>query len=265
MHRLPGIVKVVSILLLVLGAVVLIPLQQQIAGYMILATGALSLFATNRQFAQDIILIYVSIGILGITPIDTRITFAHMLTMGTALLLAVSIPFVVTRYVYKQSSITYPLGKHTWTRGHIGYLLLALALSYLILPFWMQSTGEYHNWNFDLTVESLGLLFIGTNALGIWDELFFVVTVLALLRRHLPFVWANLAQASMFTAFLYELGFRGWAPFLIFPFALLQGIVFKKTENLIYVIAIHLTLDFVLYLALINAHHSHLLPIFITR
>jgi membrane protease YdiL (CAAX protease family) len=129
----------------------------------------------------------------------------------------------------------------------------------------MQSTGEYHNWNFDLTVESLGLLFIGTNALGIWDELFFVVTVLALLRRHLPFVWANLAQASMFTAFLYELGFRGWAPFLIFPFALLQGIVFKKTENLIYVIAIHLTLDFVLYLALINAHHSHLLPIFITR
>lgn len=265
MHKFPGVTKAISILLLVLGAVVLIPMQHQIVGYGILAMGILSLFATNRQFARDIILIYVSISILGITPIDTRITLTHMLTMGLALLLAVGIPFVVTRYIYKQNSITYPLGKHTWTRGHIGYLFLALALSYLILPFWMQSTGEYRNWNFDLTLESLGLLFLGTNALGIWDELFFVVTVLALLRRHLPFMWANLAQASMFTAFLYELGFRGWAPFLIFPFALLQGIVFKKTENLVYVVAIHLTLDFVLYLALINAHYSHLLPIFITR
>lgn len=120
------------------------------------------------------------------------------------------------------------------------------------------------NWSFALTPDSLGLLFLGTNGLGIWDELFFVVTALGLMRRHLPFVWANLAQAVMFTAFLYELGFRGWAPFLIFPFALLQGIVFKKTENLVYVIAIHLTLDLVLYLALINAHHPDVLPVFIT-
>jgi membrane protease YdiL (CAAX protease family) len=127
----------------------------------------------------------------------------------------------------------------------------------------MQTTQGHLYWSFELTVASLGLLFIGTNALGIWDELFFVVTVLGLLRRHMPFLWANIAQAIMFTSFLYELGFRGWAPFAIFPFALLQGIVFKKTENLFYVIAIHLTLDFILYLALIDAHYPGSVPIFI--
>lgn len=256
--------KVASVVLLCLGAVVLIPFEQQLVGYIILTLGAASLFATTKKFARDIALIYLSIGILGLTPIDTSITWWHMLVMGGLLACAVGIPFVVTRYVYKEKSIVYPVGKHTWTKGHIGYLLFALALSYLILPFWMQTTGGYMNWSFELTPESLGLLFLGTNGLGIWDELFFVVTTLGLLRRHIPFVWANLAQAVMFTAFLYELGFRGWAPFLIFPFALLQGIVFKKTENLVYVIAIHLTLDLVLYLALINAHHPNILPIFIT-
>ena len=115
-----------------------------------------------------------------------------------------------------------------------------------------------------LDLAGISLLFIGTNALGIWDELFFIITVLALLRRHLPFFWANAIQAVLFTAFLYELGFRGWAPLAIYPFALLQGIVFKKTHNLLYIIAIHLTIDFVLFLALINAHHPHLVDIFIT-
>lgn len=260
-----NIAKIASIILLVAGSIALIPLEQRLIGYIILVIGVATLFGTEKEYARDIALVYLSIGILGITPIDTRITISHMLTMGGALALAAGIPFLVTRYIYKEKSIVYPIGKHTWTRGHIGYLLLAFALSYLILPFWMQSTGGYNHWNFELTASSLGLLFLGTNGLGIWDELFFVVTALALFRRHMPFFWANLAQASLFTAFLYELGFRGWAPFLIFPFALLQGIVFKKTENLVYVVAIHLTLDLVLYLALINAHHAELIPIFITR
>lgn len=259
------IAKIASIALLCLGAIVLIPLEQRVPGYVILTVGAGTLLIAPRAYARDILLIYLSIGILGITPIDTRITLPHMLLMGGLLICAVGIPFLVTRYIYKEKSIVYPIAKHTWTKGHIGYLLFAFALSYLILPFWMQTTGGYLHWNFEITPGSLGLLFLGTNSLGIWDELFFVVTVLGLLRRHMPFVWANLAQAVMFTSFLYELGFRGWAPFLIFPFALLQGVVFKKTENLVYVIAIHLTLDLVLYLALINAYHPDLIPIFITR
>ncbi len=259
-----NVVKGGSLAALMIGAVLAIPLEHKLAGYGVLALGALVTLAADRAFAKHILLIYISVSLLALAPINTDTNLLHMITMGAVLLAAVAIPYVVTRYVYHEEVIKYPIGKHTWTKGHIGYLLLALVLSYLILPFWMASTGEYANWTVELSWSSLGLLFLGTNVLGIWDELFFIVTTLALLRRHMPFWLANLIQAVLFTAFLYELGFRGWAPLLIYPFALLQGEVFRRTENLTYIIAIHLTIDFVLYLALIHAHFPYILPIFIT-
>lgn len=260
-----AIARTVNLALLIAASIFLMPLEQKLIGFGILAVGLLSLIFASRSYAKHAVLIYLSIIILGITPINTDISIGHMLLMGLTLFCAVGIPYFVTRYVYKEELITYPMGKHTWTQGHIGYILLAALLSYLILPFWMQTTGGHLNWTVPLDFMGISMLFIGTNALGIWDELFFIVTVLALLRHHLPFWQANLVQAALFTAFLYELGFRGWAPLLIYPFALLQGIVFKKTHNLLYIIAIHLTIDLVLFLALINAHHPDVLNIFITR
>jgi membrane protease YdiL (CAAX protease family) len=258
------VLRTLSLACLVIASLLLMPFEVKDYGWFMLLLGASFLIGTHISFAKHIILIYISIGVLGLTPINTDIDLPHMLLMGLTLGTAVAIPYLVAKYVYKEEVIRYTFGKHRWTRGHIGYLLLAAVLSYLLLPFWMQSTGEFNNWSVLTDPSSLTLLFIGTNALGIWDELFFIVTVLALLRRHLPFWLANILQAIIFTGFLYELGFRGWAPIAIFPFAILQGLVFKKTENLLYIIAIHLTIDFVLYLALINAHHPHLLDIFVT-
>lgn len=247
-----------------LGTVLAIPLGEKALGYTALLVGSLLLALAPRAFARHAILIFASIGIIAITPVNTDIGLGHMLQMGGLISLAVALPLIVTRYVYKEKIIRFPVRGHTWSRGHIGYLLLALVLSYLLLPFWMATTGGHLNWSVVLNPYHLVLLFIGTNALGIWDELFFIITVLALLKRHLPFHHANVVQAVLFTSFLFELGFRGWAPLLIFPFALLQGLVFRKTENLVYIIAIHLTIDFVLYLALINAHYPEVLNIFIT-
>lgn len=259
------IARTVNLALLVIGSVFLMPLEQKSIGFLLLGLGVVSLIFASRAYAKHALLIYFSIAVLGVTPINTDIGWWHMLVMGATLLLAVGVPYVVTKYWYGENIITYPMGKHTWTRGHIGYLLLTAVLGYLILPFWMQNTGGYMNWTVPLDPMGITTLFVGTNALGIWDELFFIITVLALLRHHVPFWQANLLQAALFTSFLYELGFRGWAPLLIYPFALLQGIVFKKTHNLVYIIAIHLTLDLVLFLALINAHHPDVLNIFITR
>lgn len=107
-------------------------------------------------------------------------------------------------------------------------------------------------------------LFIGTNGLGIWDELFFVVVVFNLFKSHFHLWWANIAQAVLWTAFLYELGFISWGVIAIFVFALTQGYIFHKTHSLPYTIAIHLTLDFILFLALVNAHNPSYFPIFMT-
>ena len=63
-------------------------------------------------------------------------------------------------------------------------LVAVVALGYLVLPYYLITTGVYENWPAVSSAGEVGRLFLGTNALGIWDELFFVCTCFALLRRH---------------------------------------------------------------------------------
>ena len=51
-----------------------------------------------------------------------------------------------------------------------------------------------------------------------------------------PLAQANVLQAVLFTSFLWELGFHAWAPFFIFPFALLQALIFTRTKSLSYIV-----------------------------
>jgi membrane protease YdiL (CAAX protease family) len=136
-------------------------------------------------------------------------------------------------------------------------------MGYAVLPAYMVNTGVYRNWPAVSDPEGISRLFLGTNVLGIWDELFFICTVFALLRRHLPVAQANVLQAVLFTAFLWELGFHAWAPFFIFPFALLQALIFTRTKSLSYIVCVHLLFDFVLFLVLIHAHNRAWVDIFI--
>ena len=89
-------------------------------------------------------------------------------------------------------------------------------------------------------------LFIGVNAVGLWDELFFICTVFTLLRRHFPTVAGQSPQAMVFVSFLWELGYQSWGPLLTFPFALVQGYIFNRTRSLPYVVSVHLIFDCVL-------------------
>jgi len=259
------LIEKVSLLLLGASGIVLIALQIKPAGWLVLAAGAALLPFCRKEFAKDLLLLYLSAAILGVTPITTDISYGHMALMGATLLLAVAIPYLVSRYGFKEYHVHFPfrLGRR-WISKEVLYILTTGAVAYFLLPFYLQNTGAYLNWTVEPGVSNIARLFIGTNGLGIWDELFFVCTVLGILRRYLPFTVANLIQATLFTSFLYELGFTGWGPLMIFPFALFQGLIFKRTESLLYVITIHLTYDFVLFLALLNAHHPTWVPIFVT-
>jgi membrane protease YdiL (CAAX protease family) len=253
-----------NIFLLCISAVVLIALQIKPAGWILLMVSTLTLILCRKHFAKDLLLIHISMGILGITAITTDVSYVHMIEMGFALLLAVAIPYVISRYVYKDYLVRFKFHHgRRWFRSEILYIFITAAVSYFLLPFYLSNTGAYLNWGVESGASFMTRLFIGTNALGIWDELFFISTVLGILRRFLKFHWANLAQSVLFTSFLYELGFTGWGFIMIFIFALIQGYVFKKTESLFYVITIHLTLDLVLFLALIYAHYPTWMPIFI--
>ena len=189
----------------------------------------------------------------------------HVLAMGIPLSLVIIGPYLLSRYVFKDHVITFHfLNGRAWYKTEILYILATALVGYLLLPFYFANTGAYHNWTVLPGAFNLLRLFIGTQALGLWDELFFVNTVLTLLRRHMPFTWANLIQAVFWTAFLFQLGFRGWAPLFIYPLALLQGYIFMRTKSLLYIITIHLTLDAVLFLVLAHAYYPSWLPIFIT-
>ncbi len=253
-----------SVIFLSIAAVTLIALQMKLIGWMFLLGGALILFFGPKRFAKEISLIYIAMFFLGITPITTDISYGHMIEMSITLGLAVSIPYLTSHYIYKDKLIRFQWHHgRNWYMSEFGYIALTAIIAYFVVPFYLKNSHAYLNWSVEAGVSNIIRLFIGTNALGIWDELFFVNTVLGILRRHLPFWQANGIQAVLFTSFLYELGFVGWGPLLIYPFALLQGFVFKKTDSLLYVITIHLTLDLILFLALIYTHHPTWMPIFL--
>lgn len=257
--------EILSIILLDVTAIVLIALQIKSWGWILFALGLMSLLGAGKQFRKDIFLIYISLFLLGITPISTSISLSNFLYMGTTLGLAILLPYLVSKYVYKDNLVKFKFHHgRRWYKKEIFYIFFTAAVSYLLLPFMLLNTGSYLNWEVQTAASFLFVLFLGTNALGIWDELFFISTVFGILRRYLPFATANLVQSIIFTSFLFELGFRGWSFIPVFIFALLQGVVFRKSESLFYVITIHLTLDLILYLVLIHLHHPELLDFFVS-
>ena len=106
-------------------------------------------------------------------------------------------------------------------------------------------------------------LFIGVNAVGTWDELFFILTVFVLFKRHFPVWQANVLQMVIFVSFLWELGYQAWGPALTIPFALLQGWIYSKTKSLPYVLTVHLLFDAIVFLVIVHARNPEALPIFL--
>ena len=238
--------------------------EDRVPGFLLLAAALVLAALISRRLAIDLALIGVGLTAMSLVPITTDISTEHMAVMGTAMILAVGIPYAVSRFITKDHAIRFPVRTgQPWTRAEKWYLPAVLLIGYALMPVYMIRTGVYNNWPAVSDPEGIARLFLGTNVLGIWDELFFICTAFTLLRRHLPGWQANLLQAVLFTSFLWELGFHSWAPFFIFPFALLQARLFTVTKSLSYIVSVHLLFDFVLFLVLIHAHNREWIDIFL--
>lgn len=234
------------------------------AGYFGLIFALVIASIVSQKLFRDLSLVAIGLVIMSFIPINTDISYGHMAVMGTAMVAILLLPYLISRYVYKDYAIRFPWhNREVWGRDKWLYLVLVLVVGYSLLPFYMISTGVYMNWPAARSEDEIVRLFVGTNALGIWDELFFICTVLVLLARHFPFWQANILQAILFTSFLYELGFGAWGPYMIALFALIQGVIFMKTHSLLYVVTVHLLFDFILFLVLLHAHTREWLPIFV--
>ena len=202
--------------------------------------------------------------VVSAVPLHADLSLGHMAAMGSALAAAVLAPWLISRFAWGERIIRFPVNTgRRWPAAAKAYLLGVVALGYFILPAYLLGSGVYRNWPDASDPVVFWKLLLGVMTVGIWDELFFICVTFALLRRHYPDWLANLLQAVVFSAFLWELGYQAWGPALTFPFALLQGYTFKLTDSLTYVVSVHLVFDAVLFLALVHAHNPQWLPVFL--
>ncbi|NLA66262.1 MAG: CPBP family intramembrane metalloprotease [Leucobacter sp.] len=214
---------------------------------------------------RDLSLIAIGLGIVRLIPLAAELDNWAMARFTLALGGAVAVPYVVSRFIYKDRATGFPWrAGERWGRLHWSWLIAVLVLGWLILPFYFISSGVYQNWPAVDSPELIARLFVGVGAVGIWDELFFICTVFAVLLRHFPPWLANVLQAVVFVSFLWELGYRAWGPLLTIPFALVQGFIFLRTRSLGYVVTVHLLFDAVVFAVLVHAHNPALFDIFVT-
>ncbi|MEV7694197.1 CPBP family intramembrane glutamic endopeptidase [Microbacterium sp. NPDC089189] len=271
----PRVWVVVAALLVCLAAPAFFVLLVPWLGWILLALGLPAAWQADRgaptpstgtaderpaSLVRDLSLIAAGMLIVSAIPLAAELDNAAMVRFTLALGGAVAVPYLVSRFVYRDRAIRFPWrGGGRWTPFQWGWLVAVLVLGWLILPFYFITSGVYLNWPVVDTPDLIARLFVGVGAVGIWDELFFICTVFALLRRHMPDGWANVLQAIVFVSFLWELGYRAWGPALTIPFALLQGFIFLRTRSLAYVVTVHLLFDAVVFGVLVHAHNPGLL------
>ena len=256
-------------LLLVGSAVFLYPFRLVVIGYVLIAAALALAWLFDRRrmttgLARDLLLIAVGMIIVSTISVKADISWGNFFLVGVVLAAAVAAPYLLSRFVFKDHAIRFPWRTgQKWTKVQWGYFGLVLFLGWLILPFYFISSGVYLNWPNVTTPDEIGRLFVGVNAVGTWDELFFICTVFVLLRRHFPFWLANLLQMVVFVSFLWELGYQEWGPALTIPFALLQGFTFTITRSLTYVLIVHLLFDLVVFLVIVHARNP--MPFFLVQ
>ncbi|WP_425840937.1 CPBP family intramembrane glutamic endopeptidase [Microbacterium sp. PA5] len=261
-------VEVVPALLVCLAAPAFFVLLTPWLGWLLLAAGlgvavAIergSVTASGPSLTRDLSLIAVGLLIVSSVPLKAELDNAAMIRFTLALGGAVVVPYVLSRWVYRDHAIRFPWrGGGRWRPWQWAWLAAVLLLGWLILPFYFITSGVYLNWPVVDTPDLIARLFVGVGAVGIWDELFFICTCFVLLRRHFADATANVMQAVVFVSFLWELGYRAWGPVLTIPFALLQAIIFLRTKSLGYVVTVHLLFDAVVFAVLVHAHNPGLL------
>jgi membrane protease YdiL (CAAX protease family) len=252
------------------SAVALYGFENRLVGYPLLLGGLLlAALLTRRDDAarpllRHLAVIGASLFVISLVPLKADLSNTAILRFAVVLSLAVLIPLVVSRYLWHEDVIRFPVRNTRWSTFEWTYLVVVVALGYLVLPVYFITSGAYNNWPTVTEPGEIARLFVGVNAVGLWDELFFICTVFALLRQHFSFWQANVLQATVFVSFLWELGYQAWGPFLTIPFALLQGYIFYRTKSFLYVLVVHLSFDMIIWMILIHAHTPQWFDIFVT-
>lgn len=196
--------------------------------------------------------------VLSFAPITTDTSTRGFLLLGTCFVLVLVLPTLIL-WRERPSPITFAFWPKRLDRLELLYTLLAVPLAWgaFRLYFGVLSPEVPLNWALPLEPDTNELLrlFVGINLVGIWDELFFINIGYAVLRQLFPARTANLAQAVIYTTVLWTMAFRGVGPLFVYLFALTQGAMFERSRVLLWVLIVHLIVDYFLFQAIVSAYY----------
>ena len=240
------------------SAVLLIPVEWMLPGALCwLASAALVWRSGDPAMRRRMGTLLVCVAILAVAPINTDISPRHFLTLGIPFLAVILVPAIFLGRT-DPGVIRYRFLPHRFRWLDLFYVAISFPLAYWVIRWYFafsphMPTQWYLPPEFD--ESAVVRLFWGINGVGIWDELFFVNTVYAVLRSLFSFRVANLAQAVIYTAVLNDMAFTGIGPLVVYLFALTQGSMFEESENLTYVLIVHLVVDYFLVQTIVGHYY----------
>jgi hypothetical protein len=263
----PTVRSLGALLLLCLATVLLIPLESFFAGGVVWAASAL-LVVTNpdSRVRRNLSLVLAAIAVLSVAPIHTGREIRHFFTLGLPFFVVVVGPYVFMKW-RAPGEVEWRLLPRRFSWVDLLYALLSIPLSWSVIElyFFHLNPELPTHWPMPVPFDAGAVrrLVIGINGVGIWDELFFVNTVYALLRKVFRARIANLAQAVVYTSVLYDMAFTGWGIAIVCLFALTQGTMFERSRVLLYVLIVHVVVDIFLIMAILQYHYpDHTLLLF---
>ncbi len=101
----------------------------------------------THDLFRDLLLVAIGMLIVSVVSVKADVSWGNFVLVGTTLGLAVLVPYLVARFIYRDRRIRFPwAGAWPWSWQQWAYLAAVLGLGWLILPFYFISSGVYLNW-----------------------------------------------------------------------------------------------------------------------
>jgi membrane protease YdiL (CAAX protease family) len=247
----------------VASIILLIPAHQLLPGLVALGVTVVLLWRDPEPLLKRRLGVLLGcvllLGLIDITPGLANENFLHL---GAAFSVVLIVPLLLQRWD-EAKVIRYRFLPRRWRRADVLYTILSVPLAWLVLKGYawgnlaLFDNELFRQWTLPEVADEgeIRRLFVGINLVGIWDELFFINTAYALLRSLFSFRVANALQAVLYTAVLHDMAFVGLGVGVVYFFALTQGAMYEKSEGLLWVLIVHLVVDFVLVALIVQAHY----------
>ncbi len=101
--------KLVPAVLLSASGVLLFGVENDPAGYSMLALSLVTAAVIDLESVRHLALVAAGMVIISLVPLNADLSIPHMTLMGGALALAVLVPWLVSRFVYREKIIKFPV------------------------------------------------------------------------------------------------------------------------------------------------------------